>query len=114
MQTDAGAVEGGAPAFDLSDFISRFVQLHVEGKERCGACPFCGTGGHSLKVAGEAWRAFCCGSHEIAGNDAPGFYACWTDSSREDAVAKLGNGVGLPDAKPIGQRPLKRLPFWGW
>src|SRR5258706_10757755 len=113
MQTDAGAVEDGAPALDLGQFISRFVKLYNEGNELVGKCAFCDTRGHSLKV-GATWRAFCCGAHEIAGNDAPGVYACWTDSTREDAIAKLGNGAGLPDAKPIGQLPLKRLPFWGW
>jgi archaellum biogenesis ATPase FlaH len=113
MQTDAG-VDGPEPAFDLVEFISRFVPLCNEGNEKVGPCVFCDAGGHRLKV-GATWRTGCCCAHEIHGNDKVGFYACWTNAeSREEAIAKLGNGQGLPDAKPIEQRPLQKLPFWGW
>ncbi len=101
------------PPPDLSEFISRFVPLYHEGNESVGNCPFCDADAHSLKV-GAAWRCFNCCSQEVNGADNVGFYACWTDSSREEAIAKLGNGAGLPGATPIEQRPLRKLPFWGW
>src|SRR5260221_9367671 len=114
MQTDAGAVEGGVPAFDLGEFVSRFVQLHKDGSSQLRArCPFCDSGdAESLAVSTE-WRSFCCNSHDLHGADQIGFYACWTNSDRIEAAAKLGNGAGLPDAKPVEQVPLKRLPYWG-
>lgn len=112
MQIDA-AVEGLVPALDLVQFISRFLPLRKEGNQHEGCCAFHDDDAHSLKISGNAWRCVACGSHEIAGTDAVAFYACWTSTSREEAAAALGNGAGLPDAKPITQVPLKRLPFWG-
>src|SRR3977135_2629568 len=102
---------------DLAGVISRFVPLYKDAsQERAGRCPFCdGSQGHALKVGPTYWRTSCCCAQEIHSNDAVGFYACWTNAeSREEAAVKLGNGAGLPDAKPITQVPLKKLPFWGW
>ena len=112
MSTDADS-DALAPAIDTVEFVSRFLQLVKEGNEFGARCCFCDAGGN-LKVGKEGWRTSCCCSQEINGNDAPGFYACWTDSTRDEAIAKLGNGAGLPEVKPIEQRPMKRLPFWGW
>src|SRR5258708_39041767 len=96
----------------LPAFISRFLPLHQEGNESVGRCPFCESAEESLKIS-SVWRTYCCNAHELNGNDAPGFYACWTNSTRDEAIAKLGNGAGLPDAQPIAQVPLRKLPFWG-
>jgi putative DNA primase/helicase len=115
MSTAAGAAEGLAPAGDLAQFISRFVPLHKDGSaELRGRCPFCETGTDNSLAVGTGWRTWCCNAHEIHLGDAPGFYACWTNTSRDDAIAKLGNGAGLPEAQPIMQVPLRKLPFWGW
>src|SRR5258708_9678875 len=113
MQTDAGAVEGGAPAFDLGQFVSRFTALHTSGAELRGHCPFCDSGDADSLAVSTEWRSYCCNSHDLHGADQIGFYACWTNTDRIDAAAKLGNGAGLPDAKPVEQVPLKRLPYWG-
>src|SRR5437879_3473278 len=102
------------PAPDLPEFISRFVPLVKEGNEARSKCPFCDSGDErSLRVGANWWKSYCCNSDDLNGGDAPGFYACWTDTDRATAIAKLGNGAGLPDAKAITQVPLKRLPYWG-
>jgi predicted P-loop ATPase len=113
MSINAG-VEDAVPAFDLTELISRFIQLFNEGNEKAAKCPFCDAGGHSFRIGVNGWRCFNCCSEEVEGGDAPGFYACWTSTTREEAIAKLGNGAGLPDAKPIEQVPMRKLPFRGW
>ena len=113
MSSDA-AVDALLPPVDPVEFISRFIPLSKEGNEHGGRCPFHSDQSRSLKIGANGWRCSACGSHELAGNDSIGFFACWTDSTREQAIAALGNGAGLPEAKPVEQRPLKQLPFWGW
>lgn len=119
MSSDAGEVEGLVPALDTLDtvaFVSRYISLFKEANHHSGLCPFHDeeNGSRSLRIYENAWRCAQCGSHEIAGADHIGFYACWTNTTRAEAAAALGNGAGLPDAKPVTQVPLKRLPFWGW
>src|SRR5258708_11664600 len=112
MSTDAEL--DGLRHPDLGEFISRFLPLHEEGNEVAGRCCFCSGGGNSLKIGPKGWRCSNCCEHEVnAPADAIGFYASWCQCSREEASAKLGNGAGLPDAQPIAQVPLRKLPFWG-
>src|SRR5438477_10585725 len=99
MSTDAGAVEGGAPAFELGQFVSRFLPLHNSGAELRGRCPFCDSGAAESLAVSTEWRSYCCNSHDLWGADHIAFYACWTNSTRSEAAAALGNGAGLPDAK---------------
>src|SRR5258708_22527612 len=97
---------------DLAVFISRFLPLSQEGNEKVGKCCFCEDAERSFRV-GTTWRCFNCNSHDIYSGDQVGFYACWTNSSRQEAIEKLGNGAGLRDTQPIPQVPLRKLPFWG-
>ena len=95
---------------ELSTFVSRFTPLHTSGAEARGRCPFCDSGDAESFVVSTEWRTYCCNAHDLHGADQIGFYACWCACTREEAAAKLGNGAGLPDAKPVEQVPLKRLP----
>src|SRR5258708_36225037 len=113
MSTDAEL--DGLSHTNLAEFISRFLPLHEEGNGVAGRCCFCSDDGNSLKIGSKGWRCGnCCEQEVTAPADAIGFYASWCQCSREEASAKLGNGAGLPDAQPIAQVPLRKLPFWGW
>ena len=94
-------------AANLLDVVGKHVQLHKQGKDHAGACPFCGEAGKPKKrpftvvVAKDVWKCFKC---DKGGKGPTSFLMAHKNITYPEAVEELAKEYGI-DVEQESKKP---------